>query len=268
MIKSYKKYIDIMKILTAKGRILSGFDTNGTDSNQIKDEEIIKYIYRIFCEKNSPYYLLHKSRNKILSDVSSSFLNNHNLGKFSHKKYIYMNEMKNNIKNSFRRNKSKNEKRRESIFLKLKKTYCDNNNNNNTEQKNFHQFIYEEMSPDKQKIDFFSKKINLTNELKYQIEITHNEEGKERFKALLDQIESLKNENVKDYINFIKDNYNNFKGEIIELIKAREKEERINNFLLDLIDDRELISKRKMFLEKRLHLEDKKFESSMGEEYL
>ena len=56
--------------------------------------------------------------------------------------------------------------------------------------------------------------------------------------------------------------------EIKDLIKDREKEERINNFLHNLIDDRNNILKRKIAIEQRLHLEDNKFESLMGEEYL
>ena len=76
-------------------------------------------------------------------------------------------------------------------------------------QKNFKQFIYEEMNLNKQKQDFLTQKMQLTNELKYQIQITHNKEGKERFKTLLSQIESMKNENIKDYINCFKEDSNN-----------------------------------------------------------
>ena len=257
LIKSYKKYINIMKLLTVKGRILSGLDDISTNTIDVKQEEIIKYIYRLFSDESSPYYLLGKPKIQNSISSSSAFLNKHNFGKLSQKKYKYMNEMRN--QNSPKRKKVIKEAKKINLLSKLKKEYDDN-----LEQKNFHQFIYEEINPDKQQQDFFTQKINLTNELKYQIEITQNQEGKNRFKILLDQIESLKNENVKDYIKFLRDNYDYYKGEIIELIKAREKEERINNFLLDLFENRDIISKRKTILEEMLHLEDNKFESSMS----
>ena len=81
------------------------------------------------------------------------------------------------------------------------------------------------------------------------------------------QIESMKNENINDYMKYLNEDYNFFQGEINDLINDREKEERINNFLLDLIDDRNNISRRKKTLEKKIHLEDNKFETIMGEEY-
>ena len=256
LIKRYKKYINIMKLLTVKGRILSGLDDITIKTIDVKQEEIIKYIYRLFSDESSPYYLLGESKIQNATNSSSAFLNKHNFGKLSKKKYTYMNEMRN--QNSPKRKNIIKEAKNKNLLSKLKKEYDDK-----LEQKNFHQFIYEEISPDKQKQNFFTQKINLTNELKYQIEITQNQEGKNRFKFLLDQIESLKNENVKDYINFLRDNYDYYKGEIKELIKAREKEERINNFLLDLFENRDIISKRKIILEEMLHLEDNKFESSM-----
>ena len=258
LIKSYKKYINIMKLLTVKGRILSGLDDITTKTIDVKEEEIIKYIYRIFSDESSPYYLLDKSKIQNPISSSSAFLNKHIFGRFTKKKFIHMNEMRN--QNRSKRKKEKKEAKKINLLTKLKKEEYDDK----LEQKNFHQFIYEEISPDKQKQDFFTQKINLTNELKYQIEITQNQEGKNRFKVLLDQIEALKNENVKDYIKFLRDNYDYYKGEIIELIKAREKEERINNFLLDLFENRDIISKRKIILEEMLHLEDNKFESSMS----
>ena len=257
LIKSYKKYINIMKLLTVKGRILSGLDNITTNTIDVKQEEIIKYIYRLFSDESSPYNLLGKPKIQNSISSSSSFLKKHNLGKLSQKKYKIMNEMR--IQNSPKRKKVIKESKKINLLSKLKKGY-----DGNMEQKNFHQFIYEEISPDKQKQNFFTQKINLTNELKYQIEITQNQEGKNRFKVLLDQIESLKNESVKDYIKILRDNYDLYKREILELIKTREKEERINNFLLDLFENRDIISKRKVILEEMLHMEDNKFESSMS----
>ena len=166
----------------------------------------------------------------------------------------YQTKKKTNKKNNIKTN---------SFLTKFKKTMEENK-----DQKNFKKFIYdEEINLDKQKQDFLAQKIKLTNELRYQIQITHKKEGKERFEILLSQIESMKNENIKDYIKFFTKDINFYKEEIEDLINDREKEERISNFLLDLIDDRNNISRRKKILEKKIHLEDNKFETIMGEEY-
>ena len=267
IIKSYKKLINIMKLLTAKSRILSGFNVLPTDINNIKDEEIINYIYRLFCDETSSYYLLDKSKNKNSNTraSSSSILNNINLGKLSHKKYKFMNELRENDTNHISRKKRKKTNIKKNNFLSKLKPIEESNIK---KTKNFQQLIGEGMRSDKHKQSYLSYKMNLTNELKYQIGITHNEEGKQRFKMLLEQIESMKEENIKDYFDFLNDTYNFYKVEIKDLIKDREKEERINNFLHNLIDDRDNILKRKTAIEQKLHLEDNKFESLMGEEYL
>lgn len=257
MNKSYRKYVNIMKLLTAKSRALSGINFV-SNNKEIKDEEIIKYIFRIFSDETSSYYLLDKSKiNNTLSFDSSSFLKNLNLGKLSHKKYLFMNEIRDNRYHQTKKKTNKKYNIKTNSFLsKFKKTMEDNK-----DQKNFKKFIYEEMNPDKQKQEFLAQKIKLTNELKYQIQITHKKEGKERFQILLSQIESMKNENMNDYIKFFTNDFYFYKEEIEDLINDREKEERINNFLIDLIENRDNISKRKEVLRKKLHLEDNKFES-------
>ena len=104
------------------------------------------------------------------------------------------------------------------------------------------EFIKDKLDVDeKQKMDFLRQKLSLTNELKYQIEITRTEEGKRRFKMLLNQIEALKNDDHLNYINFINEKYGNYKNEIQKLIHAREKEQRINYFMNDLIEERDSI---------------------------
>ena len=97
IIKSYKKYINIMKLLTAKGRMISGLNDAPINADNIKDEEIIKYILRLFSDESSSYYLIDKSKNidNNIAFDSSSFLKNLNFGKLSHKKYIFMNEFRN-----------------------------------------------------------------------------------------------------------------------------------------------------------------------------
>ena len=104
-----------------------------------------------------------------------------------------------------------------------------------------------------------TQKVSLTNELIYQIEITHDIEGKGRFQILLDQIQALKNDNLKDYIKSIREKYENLKKEMKKLISAREKEERINYFINGLIDERANINKLKKITGKNVTLEDYKF---------
>ena len=264
MIKSYKKYINIMKLLTAKGRLLSGISVTSNNTDNIKDEEIIKYIYRLFSDETSSYYLLEKSKNNnTLSYTSPVFLNNINLGKLSRKKYRLMNEMRDN-RNSITKKSSKKYNVKANAFLtKFKKPMEENK-----DQKNFKQFMYEEVSLDKQRQNFLTQQIKLTNELRYQIQITHNKDGKERFRNLLSQIESMKNENMKDYIQFFTENFNLYREEIKELINDREKEERINGFIKDLLDNRDNISKKKETIQKKLNLADNRFESSLGNNIL
>ena len=267
IIKSYKKYINIMKLLTAKGRMISGLNDAPINADNIKDEEIIKYILRLFSDESSSYYLIDKSKNidNNIAFDSSSFLKNLNFGRLSHKKYIFMNEFRNSRNHKTKKKKTKKYKTKPNAFLSKFKKPVDENQK---VKKNFKQFIYEEMTPDRQKRTYFSQKINLTNELKYQIGITHNLEGKERFQNLLEQIESMKNENIKEYISILNENYNLYKGEIKDLINDREKEERINYFIHDLIDDRNDILKRKEKMSNDFHLEDHKFETLMGKEYM
>ena len=84
------------------------------------------------------------------------------------------------------------------------------------------QFLSEGLEDEeKQKKEFLYQKLNLTKELKYQIEITHDEEGKGRFQMLLDQIEALKNDDIMEYIKFIHEKYENYKKEKICSIKMK-----------------------------------------------
>ena len=128
------------------------------------------------------------------------------------------------------------------------------------DKKTIKQFINEGFEEEeKRKKELLSQKLNLTNELKYQIEITHDEEGKGRFQILLDQIEALKNDNIKEYIRFIREKYENLKKEMKKLINVREKEERINYFINGLIDERTNINKLKKITGKNVTFEDYKF---------
>ena len=109
---------------------------------------------------------------------------------------------------------------------------------------------------EKHKKDYLKQKLSLTNELKYQIQITNEEEGKRRFKNLLNQIETLKHNDIADYINFIHEKYGIYKNEINKLVNVREKEQRINYFINDLIDERDILKKLKKIKERNFSFEN------------
>jgi hypothetical protein len=105
--------------------------------------------------------------------------------------------------------------------------------------------------------------ISLTNELNYQIRMAKDDDNKERFKYLLDQIHNLKKLDESEYINSIKENYNKYKGEIKDLVKAKEMEERINKFIKNLILQREKNTKNKNKLENQFSVKDCIFQTSV-----
>ena len=69
--------------------------------------------------------------------------------------------------------------------------------------------------------------------------MANNDDSKERFKYLLNQIQKLKNYDIKEYVSSLKEDYNHYKGEIKDLLHVKEMEERINNFLYALSLQRE-----------------------------
>ena len=105
--------------------------------------------------------------------------------------------------------------------------------------------------------------ISLTNELNYQIRMAKDDDNRERFKYLLEQIHNLKKLDENEYINSIKENYNNLKGEIKDLVHAKEMEERINKFIKNLILQREKNTKNKTKLENQFSVKDCIFQTSV-----
>ena len=257
-IEDYKKYINILKLLMQKEK------ENSDDSKSEKEEdsEIINYIYNKFSDENSKFYLKPKKDNNIninnliLETINNtSTINSRNNNLLSHKRYLTM---------SIKKRKSKKQTGKlATIKMDDKETNHKNNHikkNLNSSKKTIKQFVNEGIDDaDKQKKEYLTQKVSLTNELKYQIEITHDIDGKGRFQILLDQIQALKNDNLKDYIKSIREKYENLKKEMKKLISEREKEERINYFINGLIDERANINKLKKITGKNVTLEDYKF---------
>ena len=257
-IEDYKKYINILKLLMKKEKE----NSDNSTSEKEEDSEIINYIYNKFSDENSKFYLKPKKDNNIninnliLETINNtSTINTRNNNLLSHKRYLTM---------SIRKRKSKKQTGKLStIKMDDKETNHKNihiKKNLNSSKKAIKQFINEGIDDaDKQKKEYLTQKVSLTNELKYQIEITHDIDGKGRFQILLDQIQALKNDNLKDYIKSIREKYENLKKEMKKLISEREKEERINYFINGLIDERANINKLKKITGKNVTLEDYKF---------
>ena len=257
-IEDYKKYINILKLLMKKEKE----NSDNSTSEKEEDSEIINYIYNKFSDENSKFYLKPKKDNNIninnliLETINNtSTINSRNNNLLSHKRYLTM---------SIRKRKSKKQTGKlATIKMDDKETNHKNihiKKNLNSSKKTIKQFINEGIDDaDKQKKEYLTQKVSLTNELKYQIEITHDIDGKGRFQILLDQIQALKNDNLKDYIKSIREKYENLKKEMKKLISEREKEERINYFINGLIDERANINKLKKITGKNVTLEDYKF---------
>ena len=240
MIDKYKKYVNILKLLIDKERSLTIINK----SDKVKDSEIFKYIHRTFTDQYSPYYIKPNKENHTINQFNDqsivlhlSKLLNKNDEKLSPQKKnltITKTEEKSPLKKSERK-KKENEMLKPKTKLKLKRKLIE-------KRMTVKEFIKDKLDVDeKQKMDFLRQKLSLTNELKYQIEITRTEEGKRRFKMLLNEIEALKNDDNLNYINFIQEKYGNYKNEIQNLIHVREKEQRINYFMNDLIEERDSI---------------------------
>ena len=259
-IEDYKKYINILKLLMKKEKEKENSDNSTSEKEE--DSEIINYIYNKFSDENSQFYLKPKKENNIninnliLETINNtSTINTRNNNLLSHKRYLTM---------SIKKRKSKKQTGKlATIKMDDKETNHKNihiKKNLNSSKKTIKQFINEGIDDaDKQKKEYLTQKVSLTNELKYQIEITHDIEGKGRFQILLDQIQALKNDNLKDYIKSIREKYENLKKEMKKLISEREKEERINYFINGLIDERANINKLKKITGKNVTLEDYKF---------
>ncbi len=257
LIDNYKKYFNILKTLIEKERNLSGIAQNV----KIKDEDIIKYIYRMFSDEFSAYFI--KSQKPIniygnINDFSSNLSklveeSNSNSNLLSHRRYLSMHESRRKVKKLTSNLSSskliiENETRNSNFKKSMKR--LDN-------VKTIKEFLKDnDIEEENKKKIFLSQKLNLTNELKYQIKITHDEEGKGKLQNILNQIEAMKSDDIKEDVKLIHEKYDNFRKEVKKLIKDREREERINSFLDDLIYYRRNISELKKLLNKFISIKD------------
>ena len=114
---------------------------------------------------------------------------------------------------------------------------------------------------DKKKVAL--NELSLTNELKYHIKMANDDDSKERFKYLLNQIQQMKTYDIKEYISSIKDDFNHYKGEIKDLVQVKDMEERINSFVYNLSLQREKNIIRRNNMENKFSIKDGIFQSSI-----
>ena len=108
--------------------------------------------------------------------------------------------------------------------------------------------------------------INLTNELKYQISISNDKESREKFKNLLNKIEALRNLDTNEYVRNLKNNYEMYREEVNEIIKAKEIEERLNGFVDSLNYQRNNLKDKHKYIMSLLSIKDNKFLSTFEKE--
>ena len=261
--KDFRNTFRLLKeqIIRQRELVRDSLDPEGKDKKKkiyIKDMEIINYLYKYITDKNSLFYKSIYKRIKKEQKEEEEKLNKEN-------NYEKMFDML--------RKSSKDEvkSRQFSLYTRNRKGYAeDKNNKRKIESKKFfkkkiNRVDLEFISQDEKK-RLIMGEINLTNEIRYQISISHDKESKEKFKNLLNKIESLRNLSGDEYVKSLKKNFLMFKDEAEDILKAKEIEERLNGFINDLNDQRNNLKDKQRFIMSLLLIKDNKFLSSFENE--
>ena len=261
--KDFRNTFRLLKeqIIRQRELVRDSLDPEGKDKKKkiyIKDMEIINYLYKYITDKNSLFYKSIYKRIKKEQKEEEEKLNKEN-------NYEKMFDML--------RKSSKDEvkSRQYSLYTRNRKGYAeDNNKKRKFESKKFfkkkiNRVDLEFISQDEKK-RLIMGEINLTNEIRYQISISHDKESKEKFKNLLNKIESLRNLSGDEYVKSLKKNFLMFKDEAEDILKAKEIEERLNGFINDLNDQRNNLKDKQRFIMSLLLIKDNKFLSSFENE--
>ena len=248
-----------LKEQIAKGRLLSynSIYTNGIGEDKkiyIRDLEIINYLYRYIEDKDSIFYraVYHpKNRKPREGEITQSYNDklkkmlgqngNEDFKKRKRFSVFYRRPTKNYLEDKYKINKKKSEKK--------KKSHKQNAEN--------------EVITQSEKKLLMLNEINLTNELKYQISIANDKESREKFKNLLNKIEALRNLDSNEYVRSLKKNYEMYKEEVNEIIKAKEIEERLNGFIDSLNYQRNNLKDKHKYIMSSLYIKDNKFSSTL-----
>ena len=259
--KNFRSDFRLLKEQVVKYRELvrDSLDPEGKEKKKkmyIKDIEIINYIYRYIKDKNSLFY---KSIYKRIKKEQEEERNNNN----KEANYDKLNEMLRN--SSIEEKKKKNF----SLYSSRRKEYSEDKSLNKHNTKRFKkkkvQRDFEYISQDEKKMLLLNE-INLTNEIRYQISISHDKESKEKFKNLLNKIESLRKLTGDEYVKSLKENFLMFKDEADDIVKAKEIEERLNGFIDDLNYQRNNLKDKHKYIMSSMFIKDNKFLSSFENE--
>ena len=261
--KDFRNTFRLLKeqIIRQRELVRDSLDPEGKDKKKkiyIKDMEIINYLYKYITDKNSLFYKSIYKRIKKEQKEEEEKLNKEN-------NYEKMFDM---LKKS---SKDEIKSRQYSLYTRNRKGYAeDNNKKRKFESKKFfkkkiNRVDLEFISQDEKK-RLIMGEINLTNEIRYQISISHDKESKEKFKNLLNKIESLRNLSGDEYVKSLKKNFLMFKDEAEDILKAKEIEERLNGFINDLNDQRNNLKDKQRFIMSWLLIKDNKFLSSFENE--
>ena len=253
--QEFRYNFEQLKEQITKGRILSynSIYTNGLGQDKkifIKDLEIINYLYRYIEDKDSIFYKAiyrPKKRKTKISDSYNSKLND----MFDNKKMD-----------------SAKRKKRFSVFQRrTTKEFLEDkykvNKKKFEKKKKPNQTAENEIITQSEKKLIMLNEINLTNELKYQISKANDKESREKFKNLLNKIEALRNLDSNEYVKILKKNYDMYKEEVNEIIKAKEIEDRLNGFVDCLNYQRNNLKDKHKYITSLLLVKDNKFSSTL-----
>ena len=270
---NFKKGITYIKSKIEKNKEIAKNIGIISSPKETIEENIVDYYYRIFTNETMPYH-------KLLSDSESYLrkINWQNLSQFKNCKSVFTlmkkEEQKEKDKklrklalynmqmiSDFKKQQMKYEEEKKKQLLMKEKELEKKKRKIGNNKIGFCYGLFKDDEADR-KIAIINE-ISLTNELNYQIKMAKDDDNKERFKYLLDQIHNLKKLNENEYINSIKENYNKYKGEIKDLVIAKEMEERINKFIKNLVLQREKNIKNKNELENQFSIKDCIFQTSV-----
>ena len=259
--KDFRNNFKLLKenIIKLRELVRDSLDPEGKDKKKrmyIKDMDIINYIYRYIKDKNSLFY---KSIYKRIKKQKEEKKNNSG----DYGKLVQM------LSNTMGEDKKK---RQFSLYSRRNRDYAEDKSSNM--RKSQKKFVKKKRLQSDETITQLEKKmlllneINLTNEIRYQISISNDKESKEKFKNLLNKIESLRNLTGDDYVKSLKKNFTMFKEEAEEILKAKEIEERVNGFIDDLNYQRNNIKDKRRIITSLIYIKDNKFLSSFENEVI
>lgn len=234
--------------------INSGISNDKNDSKKVEvdDMEIINYLFHYIKDKNSLFYkaIYNPSRRKSI-DIQLAQQYNKQLN-------IMIDDSKEEEVKKRRRfsiyQYRPQKKFDEDLEFKVQKKIRIKKERKKGKEKNIHDFITES-----EKKLLLMNEMNLTNEIRYQISISNDKEIKEKFINLLNKIESLKSLDSNEFAKSFKENYDMYKDEAMEILKAKEIEERLNGFIDSLNYERSNLKEKHKYIMSLLSIKDNKF---------